>query len=356
MKKIFYMIAMAAAFVLSSCGNEDPQEGGKLSVSVTPGEASVNELTFAVTSESAFACAWMCVEDGTAVPSGMDILSNGKAVFANTTDEAKATGLKDNTTYVIVAAAMDENDNVVTSAPVKMTTQVRPLEPAVTATIVEIKGSSVSFTITPTDAEECAYKVYAKGESSTASDVLSTGTEVAADLASEVTVNNLADGEYYFVAAVQGGDTKAISSQVAFIINTSAPTYSINPTRVYEYYAHNGYGNGKEYVVRFEFIDNVGETSQIVLDFIQPNSCDYLPEGTYELSADAEYRLDPGYTYQSIKGEGDAEYVSGHVTVIIKDGQYIFDIKLQRSEDEKTYSGHMLSMTWTGTVEYMPIV
>lgn len=356
MRKILYFVSLAAASLIVSCGEVTPDNTEKMSVSVTAGTADVTELTFTVSSENVTNCAWMCVEDGTTVPSGTDIMQKGKSVFANTDASAKATGLKDNTVYVIVAAAMDEADNILTSTPVKMTTLEKPAEPKVTLSDDAVEGSTFSFKITPADAEKCAYKLYKKSQSAKVDDVLSTGTEVSATESTTVTLENLEDGEYFVVAAVQNGDIKSLSSKVTFIINTALPDYTINPTRAYK---QGTYNNGKEHLVHFYFIDNVGTTAHLALDFIIPSANDYVPAGTYEFGGEASFRLDPAYTRLEIDADqlfGGSEFLSGSVSVVIKDGTYTFDVNLTRKTDEYQYSGHVIKLKWVGAVENMPIV
>lgn len=353
MRKILYFVSLAAAFVISSCGEVTPDNTEKMKVSVTAGTADVTELTFTVSSENVTSCAWMCVEDGTTVPSGTDIMSKGKSTFSNTEAQVKATGLKDNTTYVIVAAGMDEDGEVATSAPVRMTTLVKPAEPAVTITDGKVDGSTYTFKVNPADAQKCAYKLYRKNENATADDVLSTGTEVSATEVTTVTLENLEDGEYFVVAAVQHEQKKAMSLKSSFLINNALPTYTINPTRVYRSYVSN---NGDDHIVRFNFIDNVGNTSNIALDFVLSGRHDYVPAGTYQFGAESAPKLDPTYTTQNIYNQDDGTFESGYCNVVIKDGKYTFDISLLRSEDDSDYSGHVLTLTWTGDVEQMPII
>ncbi len=353
MKKILYLLSLLAVFAVASCGEVSPDNTAKMSVSVTAGTADVTELTFTVSSKNVTSCAWMCVVDGTTVPSGTDIMSKGKTTFANTEAEVKATGLNDNTAYVIVAAGMGESGDIVTSSPVKMTTLVRPSQPAVTITDGKAEGSTYTFNVNPVDAQKCAYKLYRKNENATADDVLSTGTEVSATEVTAVKLENLEDGEYFVVAAVQHEQVKAISSKTSFLINNALPTYTINPTKVYCSYKGN---NGDDYMVRFNFIDNVGNTSNIALDFVLSGRHDYVPAGTYQFGAESAPKLDPEYTIQNIYNQADGTYESGYCTVIIKDGKYTFDISLLRSEDGLDYSGHVLTLTWTGVVEDMPII
>lgn len=355
MRKLSFFTILVSAILFIACGGEDgPETTSKLKVSVTEGVADVNSLTFTVTSENAESCRWTCVEEGTALPSAADVLQKGKTTYANTSTEVTAKDLKDNTTYVIIAAAM-AGEEMITSAPVRMTTLVRPAQPKATVSDGKAEGSSYSFKVTPSDAAKCAYKVYEKNATATADDVLSTGTEVSATEVTEVTVENLEDGEYFVVAAAQNGDVKSLSPKVTFIINNALPTYTINPTRAWKQGSYNG---GKEYLVHFYFIDNVGATSHLALDFVFPNASDYLPAGTYGFGGESASRLDPDYTRLEIDGEvyGGSEFESGYVTVIIKDGQYTFDVNLTRKTDEYQYSGHVIKLNWTGTVEGMTIV
>ncbi|MBR6732355.1 MAG: hypothetical protein IKL91_06550 [Bacteroidales bacterium] len=352
-KSINLMMGAFAAFMLFACGEVTP-DPVKTKVSVTEGTADVTELTFNVTSENAESCAWMCVEKGKALPTGADIMSKGKSVFANTSVSATATGLKDNTIYVIIAAAMAE-DNIVTSSPVEMTTLVKPAEPSAVLSNGSVEADTYTFTITPSDAQKCAYKVYAKGSAASVADVLSTGTEVSATEATTVTVENLEDGEYFVVAAAQNGDIKTLSSKLEFLINTAIPSYTINPTKVGRSYMGN---NGKDHVVRFYFVDNVGNTSNIALNFVLSQSSDYVPAGTYPLgdSEASAPKLDSEYTEQIIYNGENGTFVSGSCIVVIKDGKYTFNINLLRSEDHSDYPGMMFTLNWTGDVEDMPIV
>lgn len=356
MKKLSFFTILVSAILFIACGGENgPETTSKLKVSVTEGVADVSSLTFTVTSENAEYCRWTCVEEGNALPSAEDVLQKGKNTYANTSTEVTATDLKDNTTYVIIAAAM-AGEEMIASAPIRMTTLVKPAEPKAEISGGSVEADTYTFTITPSDAQKCAYKVYAKNETATADDVLSSGTEVSATEATTVTLENLEDGEYFVVAAAQNGDIKSLSSKVTFIINTALPDYTINPTKVYR---QGTYNNGKEHLLHFNFIDNVGTTAHLALDFIIPSANDYVPAGTYEFGGEASFRLDPEYTRLDIDADhlyGGSEFISGSVSVVIKDGTYTFDVNLTRKTDEYQYSGHVIKMKYVGAVEDMPIV
>lgn len=355
MKKLSFFTILVSAILFIACGGENgPETTSKLKVSVTEGVADVSSLTFTVTSENAEYCRWTCVEEGNALPSAEDVLQKGKNTYANTSTEVTAKDLKENTTYVIIAAAM-AGVEMIASAPLRMTTLVKPAEPKAEISGGSVEADTYTFTITPSDAQKCAYKVYAKGSAASVADVLSTGTEVSATEATTVTVENLEDGEYFVVAAAQNGDIKTLSSKLEFLINTAIPSYTINPTKVGRSYMGN---NGKDHVVRFYFVDNVGNTSNIALNFVLSQSSDYVPAGTYPLgdSEASAPKLDSEYTEQAIYNGENGTFVSGSCIVVIKDGKYTFNINLLRSEDYSDYPGMMFTLNWTGDVEDMPIV
>lgn len=349
MKRLLYLIV--ACFTLYSCGNIDAEKTTSLKVNVTAGEAFETELTFTVTSDNAESCAWICVEKGAALPSGIDIMQKGKAVFANTDASCKAQNLKDGVTYAIIAAAMS-GDDIITSDPVEMTTIKKPVQPAVNLSSGFVNASSYSFTLTPQEAEECAYKVYPYEGTATADDVLNTGVKVSATEESQYTVEDLEDGVYFVVAAVRNGDKTVLSNKLMFTINTALPEYTITVQSVK--INPDLETNGRDWIVRFYFYDNVGEYSNIALNFVTPdNGHSYVPEGSYVLGAESGNKLDPEYTYHN---HYSAYFESGYCNVSIKDKQYTFDIRLTRCDDGYDFSGEVFVLKWTGTVEHMPIL
>lgn len=341
---------MMLAFV--SCGdNTSPETGSKMKVSVTPGEAFETELTFTVASENCTNCAWICVKEGATIPSGTDIMSKGKSVFANTEASAKASDLQDNTTYVIVAAAMNADGDIVTSDQVKMTTLEREAQPVVELTTGAVDGSSYTFTLTPADAEECWYKVYADGTTSSASDIVATGVRVEGAEVQTITVEDLEDGIYFILAVAKNGDVvSGLSNKITFTIDTARPTFTPTITKVWTNPSLET--NGHDFIVRFYFADPAGSTVTVSLNFDTiENGHDYLPAGNYVFGATSGYTLVPEYTSY----DNWWEFTEGYCNVSIKDKKYTFDIYLVRADDDMYYAGQAFVLNWTGTVENMPI-
>lgn len=349
MKKILFFL-IAATFIFVSCGENATPDTNKMKVSVTPGEAFETELTFTITSEDAASCSWMCVKEGTTIPSGTDIMSKGKSVFVNSAVTAKASNLNDNTTYVIVAAAMNADGDIVVSEQLKMTTLQREANPTVALSTVSVEGSSYIFTLTPTEVEKCYYKVYADGATSSMDDILASGVEVAGSEEQIITVENLADGIYFIQAVAVNGEKKSISNKITFTINTARPTFSPTITKVWVNPSLPT--NGHDFIVRFYFTDPAGSSVNVSLNFdtIQ-NGHSYLPAGYYVFNAESGYKLIPEYT----RYDNWYEFTEGYCNVSIKDSKYTFEIYLVRADDEVYYANQAFSITWTGAVENMPL-
>lgn len=93
-----------------------------------------------------------------------------------------------------------------------------PVEPTPSVTIEAVASyeTGVEFTITPTNAEECAYFCIATDEDSTilsADDILSKGTAVDATEKANYTIEELAENTSYNIyAAVRNGEKSAVNS------------------------------------------------------------------------------------------------------------------------------------------------
>lgn len=352
MKRILsYMSGCIAAIISVACGDATPDSIDKMSVSLTPGEAFETELTFTVKSQNVANCAWVCVKEGSAVPSDVDIMSKGKPTFANSEATLKASNLEPATTYVIVAAAMNGDGDIITSEHLKMTTLEREANPTVSLSSGSPDGSSYTFTLTYADAEECRYKVYADGETASVEDILSTGVKVSADETQTLTVEGLEDGIYFLMAAAKNGEVTSLSNKLMFTISTEATTFTISPVKAW--INPDLETNGQEWIVRFYFYDAIGEYTNVAISLVAPeNGHDYLPAGSYVFGAESGYKVDPEYSsYTSYY----IKFVSGYCNVSIKGKEYTFDVYLLRDEDEYDFSGCAFTLNWTGTIENMPI-
>lgn len=212
---------LACAFCGTSCNDDDDDNGGPANApAVTLADADAateSSLSFVITPSNAEICAYICQEADKEAPSAADIVARGRSVSVESATTAKARNLQPNTDYTIYAAAsMGQAYSSV--ARLTLTTLEHQVVPSVAVVKGAITDSSAVFTVTPTDAEKCAYVVVKKGETvPEAAAILADGTETAADKASEVTVKGLAENtEYVFAVAVSHGEQTGEVSETAF--------------------------------------------------------------------------------------------------------------------------------------------
>ena len=118
---LLFLIAVSflgIGFSTVSCTKED---NTATTIAVSKGESTDHYLTFTITPGNATECAWICIESGSPIPLAKSILSEGEKTDATNTTTVKASGLKPDTSYIIVAAASGEGGTV-TSAPIEMST------------------------------------------------------------------------------------------------------------------------------------------------------------------------------------------------------------------------------------------
>lgn len=323
MKKILFLLA-AASVMFAACDpqNEEPKAA---TVTVAAGDVTTSSVTFTVTSENATAVAYVCVEG--AAPTAESVLQSGTAVEANTTATVTVSDLKDGVAYTVVAAAINELGAVLSNVETMTTTEI-PANPQVSVAQVEASDRYFIFTVTPSDAAKCAYKVYVEGETASADDVLANGTEVSATSETEVTIEGLEDGTYFVVAAVEKRDKKVMSESLSFAIsNLDVMIVGETYYETYKKYFKD-YGDGAlECGLQLKYRDEQGAQCNIILHFDLDQSATCLPEGTYELLPEGSpitvgtLRFDYCEHYRP-----DAEYyfISLKVTVTHVDGKYRF--------------------------------
>ena len=323
MKKILFLLA-AASVMFAACDpqNEEPKAA---TVTVAAGDVTTSSVTFTVTSENATAVAYVCVEG--AAPTAESVLQSGTAVEANTTATVTVSDLKDGVAYTVVAAAMNELGAVLSNVETMTTTEI-PANPQVSVAEVEASDKYFIFTVTPSDAAKCAYKVYAEGETATADDVLANGTEVSATSETEVTIEGLEDGTYFVVAAVEKRDKKVMSESLSFAIS-NLDVMIVGETYYDTYVKYfKDYGDGAlECGLQLKYRDEQGTQCNIILHFDLDQSATCLPEGTYELLPEGSpitvgtLRFD--YCEHST-ADTDYFFMSLKVTVTHVDGKYRF--------------------------------
>ena len=221
---------LACAFCGTSCSDDDDDNGPANQPAVTLADADAatdNSLSFIITPSNAEVCSYICQEADKTAPTAEEIITRGRSVSVESATTAKVRNLNANTDYTIYAAA-SIGQAYSSVARLTLTTLEHQVVPSVAVVKGAVTDSSATFTVTPTDAEKCAYVVVKKGETvPQAAAILADGTETDADKASEVTVENLDENtEYIFAVAVSHGEQIGEVSETAFTTDEK----SITPT------------------------------------------------------------------------------------------------------------------------------
>ena len=239
-----------------------------------------------------------------------------------------------NTTYNIIAAAMDEAGNIEMST-LAMTTAEQPLGLLLEATATTHK--SFVFTLTPTNAESVYYKMYKEGETATDADIIATGVSVSGSEATTVTLAP-AKGNYFVAALAKKGSEILRAEDLTFSI-AGADVVSVDVKKVeaktydadilYDIYLQNSEIN----VIKLDCYFHEGSTS---------------PYGEYSYSKDENAgAVAHSYSYTSFLNSSRKFFTGG--TVKVEDagsGLYKITVNMTR-DDEKVYD-----FTWTGAIQW----
>lgn len=184
------------------------QSASGLSVSVTPGEEKETELSFTIVPSNAEKVSYVCLPKSETLPTADEIFKDGKAVEnVNEPYYATASGLETKTEYMILAAASNGSESIV-SKVVYMTTKEPQAGAEMEVFIEDVKTTynSITFTLVPKNAGGAAYDYDLKTddyEMRDASDVWSKGKKLeSASQSSIVTIEDLRDDHVYVVYAV----------------------------------------------------------------------------------------------------------------------------------------------------------
>ena len=229
------------------------------------------------------------------------------------------------------------------------TPAVEVKEPTVTVVAGEVTTTTISFTITSTDADKVAYLVVEGTEAPTASEVLANGTEVEANKSVVVTATELkADTEYTIVAAAQNSQAvvKGTVSKKTAVEGGDEPTPGPEPdadTFVATHIVTDYSNEDGMHIYVFELGDNTwgnngwgvnGGTYYSFAIVSASKGNGVLPNGTYSLADSyTANTIIPDYSYRYQME--DSTLVNGFemykdANVVITNGKIEANIELER--------------------------
>ena len=211
---------LACAFCGTSCS--DDEDGGdpdqKPTVTLADANAATEStVSFIITPTNAEICAYICQEASEAAPTAETIINSGRAVSTESASTVKVRNLEPLTDYTIYAAA-SSGQTYSTVAKLDLSTEEHLLSPSVAVVKGAITDSSAVFTVTPTDADKCAYQLVKATETKPdAAAVLANGTSISATEATKVELEDLDEAtDYIFLVAVSYSTNVGTISETEF--------------------------------------------------------------------------------------------------------------------------------------------
>lgn len=210
-------IFITLSVLLVGCNDNPTPEGKPLEIKLFVGDITASSIELSVMAQGAEQCSYMCVMDASS-PSVEEVMADGQPIELDTNGFAmsRVEGLAPDTSYVIYVAATCDNVSAINSLSAT-TLKAADVEEKLSVSITPgvCTSNSISFTITPTSAERCAYMLFDE-EQPDIETIFANGVEVAADASSEIVVENLYSSScYYVVAAVMSGDDAYSCTPVA---------------------------------------------------------------------------------------------------------------------------------------------
>jgi len=187
------------------CDREHVTDPEPAAVGLTEVEATDRSLTFRIAPENALAVYYAIYESDAALPTAEQLFDRSSSEWGGVPADATVSecytfdNLELGTTYTIVAAARNKLGYSET-ASLEMTTLIP--EMSLSLSQIDVKASSVSFSITPVNASKVAYMVVPGSDVPDAAVILSEGTEADATQTGTYKAGGLQpETEYTVVAA-----------------------------------------------------------------------------------------------------------------------------------------------------------
>ena len=222
-------------------------------------------------------------------------------------------------------------------------------DPVIPEVSVEVSGTtvnSVSFTITATDAAECAYSIVKSGETvPSAEDILSDGTAVDLSAGTDVTVDGLESATAYTVAVAVASEDGNTAVDTAEATTAEDPAIRLDRASGRQFGTSSNFGitlrgtvDGIDYEVQLDMYDDEGA------------ALGYVTDGSYAFSdgiSDGDVSVNYSYIQ---KGNDQYKFVSGTVTVKYADGEYSIRVDSVLN-DESSFA-----CVYEGAVDGLPAI
>lgn len=348
MKHLKFILLLLSISILSlvSCEKEEnqkPNQNETPTISLESKGSTTTSITFDIVAANGENCAYMILA-GSQIPSAEDILNNGVTVSATETSTHTISDLQQDTYYSVIAAIYG-NEQFATSDIISIKTQKEdtPENPSEAPTIeiepVFATNSKITFTITTTNAEKCAYVLF-NGSAPDAQSIISSGIEVTTNTSAPVTIENLQSNTTYTVIAAAFGNEQYVTSEI-LSMQTEEDTPIDEDAIVFEETIDGRWYSGNNYYVGLRGIGG----QVLYLDIYSSTSATQngtiLPLGNYYLDESGNGSL--GYNDCTFLDSGSSttvKFKSANLNVSTSGTKYRFDIEWVVEGTEERFTGY----------------
>lgn len=258
-------------------GGDGPE--AKISITLSEVETAEEYVVFNVDIKEATEAAWLMLSSESKDINPSTVLSKGVKLNEMKCD-VRCNGLQPDTKYYFYVAA--RNESLAAIDFIDMTTL--PFVPEPTASLSEgtVTSTSLSFSVTYENADECRYFIAASPEGITAESVLESGVAVA-ESGVTIEVGDLAsDTMYYVFVAVKNAKASKLMAPLNLRTLPGLVTFTSSGVK---------YNNDTNWTLTF-----TSDEAYMEVDFYSA-SVSMLSEGEYTLGSTGTFEFDKKYSY-----------------------------------------------------------
>lgn len=346
LRTLIFVAVAALGLQMTSCDEPEPTPQPKPTVAIEAGEATDTTLSFTITSENADKVKYLCAtEQCTAT----HIFNNGIEAPGGTAN-ITANGLTPDTAYTIYAIAIS-GEVLSEPATAQMKTLASP-EPSVSLQAGEATSTTLSFTVTSSNAQEVRYvaidELTLPTVDVTADYILKSDYTAEPNTSSLVTVEYLIPNTKYYIYAIATlGTRNHISAPLE--MTTLEPTYTSTELPTPDFCTANLSIGSNADKYEFALSDEAGRLYLTFSLYTEVGTNGAIPTATYPLGSN-----DPGEI-----ALGSVTLVADDVTFAVVSGSLdveLYDQSRVRIAGGFTLEdGNQLTLSYDGDITIMGI-
>ncbi|MGN1210551.1 MAG: hypothetical protein ACI4TM_02615 [Candidatus Cryptobacteroides sp.] len=297
-------------------GDDGPDIETKISITLSEVETAENFVVFNVDIKDATEAAWLMLSSESKDMKPSTVLSKGVKLTEMECD-VRCNGLQPDTKYYFYVAASNESISALDC--IDLTTLPYVPEPTASLTEGTVTSSSLSFSVTYENADECRYFIAESPEGITAESVLENGTAINESGVTIEAGNLAADTMYYVFVAVKNAKASKLMAPLNLRTLPGLVTFTSSGVK---------YNNDTNWTITF-----TSDEAYMEVDFYSA-SVSMLSEGEYTLGSTGTFEFDKKYSYfckdkSNMESSGRDYFSSGTAKVSLdSDKKYEIEFNL----------------------------